>query len=214
MKKSFMKFYGYLSFIKSPLTRIIILIIVLSSLNCAAFAQLNNYQNSDTSNTNVIEGSDWDTFVEKYDKNQIDNPITPQQYDKALETVQSMQKSKKDKKKKKGDVNVDKEKNKQIKEPETPVSLNPLLRLPFSVVFNNFYIKDGYYLIDYIKKDDKYYLVFKQGYNIVGEVDASRKDVSNYSPENKVTMEILNDKVKISYFEKLFVLEAYLYIYK
>lgn len=60
------------------------------------------------STVNCCYSQDWDTFLNNYDKNQITNPVTPQEFENAINTVKSIQNKNQKKEKKK------KEKKKRI----------------------------------------------------------------------------------------------------
>ena len=196
------------------LTSFLITLFLLISINGIAHAQ-----DSLLNSTDIQEGTDWDSLMQRDTKYQINKPITPQQYDEAMKNIQSLQGDKK-KKKRNGKHSEERE---EMKIPEIPPSSNPLLRLPVDITYKDTIIKKGFYLVDAVKKDDKYFLILKQGYSNIAEIEAKEENPpnntsvgnsKNYSKEKKINIEIISDKFKIDYSDGQMVLEAILPVYK
>jgi len=187
----------------------IFLIILLLSFGQLAFAQ----EQSDSSNMN------WDYLLYNYNKNQIDKPVKPEEYQNALETVKNYQKKSqktekklKKTKKKNEPINPEKKKSKTAGNPELS---NLLLRLPIALSYDNKILKQGFYLVSALKRDSKYFLILKQNENIA-EIEAQIiENKDNSSVISNVTVEIANNNsVKINYQSKDLFLESVLLIYK
>jgi hypothetical protein len=147
-------------------------------------------------------GQDWNDIVKSYNKNTIDRPITPQEFNQAVQTIKGLQKP--PKKEKKHWWNFGKKSKKEEapplmqKEPvanEVLPSGDPLLRLYSDVNVNGTTVNKGFYLVDYVLRDKIYYLRLKQGSDKYTEIEAKQssdaffqgKDVeTEYTPERKV----------------------------
>ncbi|MFH0703155.1 MAG: hypothetical protein V2B14_06435 [bacterium] len=158
------------------------------------------------------ETSDYNDNPYFYNQYEYTKPVTPQEFNAAVETINKYQKTKNKKKKK--NKNKDNAPLKKIKKiPEIPGSPDALLRLPFDVYINESVLQSGFYLVDKIKKDDKYFLRFKQGYKIITEIEAKiDQDIKeNYPEKNNVTIKNFdNDTLKINYEDKDVRLKIYL----
>jgi|GEM_PF-2581416 len=122
---------------------------------------------------NCCLAQEWDSIMDSYTKNQIEKPVTPQEFNKAMETIQSYQKKPKVKKEKKKKKN---KKEQDMPVPQPPVQKEPtilpssglLLRLPVSVHRYNIVLPNGFYLVEKMIKDEGYFLRIKQsGKNII-----------------------------------------------
>ncbi len=200
--------------------KIIILIISLMTFNQFAIAEdATDYYNSG-----------WDRYMIDYNLNQIDKPVTPQEFDKAVQTIKDLQESSKknkDKKDKKNKKNK-KKKNSEFEEnpdqppiekkfelPVIPPSSDPLLRLPFNLYYNKIVIRDGFYLISAVKKDGKYLIRFNQGYKNIAEIPASIINDDKAPKVSGVSTEIIDSNQLRIIFKNIDVaLESYLTILK
>lgn len=187
----------------------IFLIILFLSFGQFAFAQ----EKSESSDMN------WDYLLYNYNKNQIDKPVKPEEYQKALETVTNYQK-KSQKTEKKQKKTGKKDKNNTSINPEKKKSelSNSLLRLPIALSCDNKILKQGFYLVTPLKKDSKYFLILQQNEN-VAEIEAKVITEANGKKDNSslitdVTVETAdNNSVKINYKSKDLILESVLPIY-
>lgn len=126
---------------------------------------------------------DWDTFLNNYDKNQISNPVTPQEFENAINTVKGIQNQNKKIDKKKKTNKIKNQKGNELAQPLQPVnqiqnsefivpsSTGMLLRLPVNVVVNGQIFSDGFYLVEKISRDKKYYLKLMQSGKTLAEVE-------------------------------------------
>lgn len=175
--------------------------IILAALIIFLTSPLVAYTQDDPPDTNE---KSWDSYMQDYTKlqNQSSKPITQQEFDTAAQTIKNFQKKPKShwwsKKKPKESVN---ENSKEAHEaPDIPSSPDPLLRLPVDVYINGAVIQDGFYLIDSIKRDNKYFLRFKQGNKPVIEVEGKIITGKNtVSAQNTLFTEIINNSIKINY---------------
>jgi len=162
----------------------------------------------------ICAAQDWDTYINNYDKYQIERAVTPQEFNKALDTVQSYQKSnekKKKKKKKKGEMME--APPSPVKEVVIPVSSGILLRLPVSVRWNNMIIPDGFYLVEKSLKDKDYFLKITQGKKVFAELQA-KEATGKYTGYPEVSVQnVDSNTVKINYIDREASLEAELPIY-
>ena len=184
----------------------IITIILFFGFNQIVFSQDDDF-----------DSSSWDSYVDTYNQQQIQKPVTPQEFDKAVDTLKNQQKSGKKNKKGKANQEDAKQKDTSVDEdeqiPELPDSPYPLLRLPVSVYINNTVIRDGFYLIGVVNKEDKYYIRFNQGFKTIAEVDANVMD--NAPKTSGASAEIQdNNTVRILYNNRGLVLKADLPIFK
>lgn len=142
-----------------------------------------------TAKAESTDDYNWDRYIDAYTQSQIQKAVTPQEYDKALTTINNFSKKKKKRKKKskKGKSNDESQdsrgdnsyKNRNL------VSADPLLRLPISVFCNNQVIDKGFYLVSFINKNNNYYIVLKQGNDNPIEIEASTISVQPISPPSK-----------------------------
>ncbi|MDD3013202.1 MAG: hypothetical protein PHC34_05815 [Candidatus Gastranaerophilales bacterium] len=162
---------------------------------------------------NICKAQDWDTYLNNYDKNQIEKPVTPQEFNKALETVKSFQKKDKKKKRKKKKGEQIQDIQPPIKEVIIPDSSGILLRLPVSVRWNNMIIPDGFYLIEKVLKDKDYFFKITQGEKIFAELQ-TKTAIGKYTGYSEVSVQnIGNNTVKIYYIDREMCLEAELPVY-
>lgn len=165
----------------------------------------------------------WNTIMSDYNKNQYTRPVTEKEFNQAIQTLQQYQPKKKKKKKHWWSretveeeatpaTDTKKEVKKEFKPPEIPESPNPLLRLPFPVVYKNNLVKDGFYLVDAVVLDKKYYLRFKQGHQVVALVEASESKREN--SRFGVSLEASDNMIKVKYQDTGVSLEANLPVYK
>ena len=124
-----------------------LIIILCLSINTSKMAHA---QDSLLNTDSTSEGTDWDSLEQRETKYQMNKVVTPQQFDQAMKTMQKPEK--KDKKGKSSRVPREQE------VPQTPASTSPLLRLPVDVVYGDVVIKEGFYLVDVVRRDDKQFL--------------------------------------------------------
>jgi len=179
---------------------LVILIIILNSTQFIYAQELDNAYDPS-----------WDIYLNNYNQYEKERPkkqITQDEFNSAIEVIKSYQKDgNKSKRKwwlfgKKEEKNttkqIDTKEENQVKSP--PPSPEPLLRLPVDVYNNDLIIKNGFYLIDTVKRDNKYFLNFKQGSMDIAEVEAKITDKKVNLTQNNVSIEIIdNNIVKIYY---------------
>lgn len=159
---------------------------------------------------------DWDTYMNSYDKNQIINPVTPQEFENAINTVKSIQnknvkKDKKKKKNKKDEMNIV-QPPAPVKEFVIPSSQGMLLRLPTKVIVNDVIITDGFYLIDKVVKDKKVYLKIMQSGIKLAEVDTVAT-TDKYTGFSQLSVDNKGKVLEILYIDKENSLKAELPIF-
>jgi len=158
---------------------LVILIIILNSTQFIYAQELDNAYDPS-----------WDIYLNNYNQYEKERPkkqITQDEFNSAIEVIKSYQKDdKKSKRKwwlfgKKEEKNttkqIDTKEENQVKSP--PPSPEPLLRLPVDVYNNDLIIKNGFYLIDTVKRDNKYFLKFKQGSMDIAEEVLKRLKFDN-----------------------------------
>lgn len=145
---------------------------------------------------------DWNDILKSYNKNTIERPITPQEVEQAMQAIKNLQKPQKKEKKHWWSFGK-KKKNEETLPPiqkETPAaevlpSADPLLRLYSDININGKIVNKGFYLIDYVQRDNVYYLRLKQGNDKFTEIEAKYsadaffqgKDAEiEYTPEKNV----------------------------
>jgi len=153
----------------------------------------------------------WDQYLNNYTQFEKERPkkqVTQEEFDRAIEVINSYQKKDKVtngrkwwqlwKKEEKSLVRPDTEKKNEI--PETPSSPDPLLRLPVDIFNGDLIIRNGFYLISAVKKESKYFLIFKQGNSYVAEVEAKNINKDSDTKSQNTSAEIIdNNFVKIYY---------------
>lgn len=162
----------------------------------------------------VCNAQEWDVIMNNYNQSQIERPVTPQEYNKALETITGYQKQgEKKQKKKKGKSQDSESKPSEEKEYIVPSSPGYLLRLPAKVRTNETVVPDGFYLVEKVIKGDKYFLKIMQGGKKVAEIPAQVIQ-AKYSGNTEVKIEhINNNELEIQYIDKEVSLRAKLTIY-
>lgn len=169
-------------------------------------------------------GSDWDSFYKQYQNNNFGKIISDDQFDKAYRERKGIL-SKEDEAKKIAKIKhkaqypslftkiFNKDKNEKRGVPLTrnisPVesieftqSLSPLLRLTQDAYYQGEKIPKGFYLVDLIIKDGKYYFALREGVKTIITIDATVS--SEPSKKEKVTFEteLIDDiTLKIKYFQ-------------
>jgi len=151
-------------------------------------------------------GQDWSDIVKSYNKNTIERPITPQEVEQAVQAIKSLQKPPKQPKKhwwsfgkKPKAENVQPVREKEPQRTETLPSGDPLLRLYSDININGKIIKKGFYLVDYVKRDEIYYLRLKQESDKYQEIEAKQVSGSIFDGRD-ITAEYTPEKnVKITY---------------
>ncbi len=180
----------------------------------------------------------WDSMVKDYDDYEYGKTVSEEEVQNAIKTIKEhkgkkSRKSKKSKKrwyqiwkkkKFKKDKNFDAAKNKihktkVITGPKPmPKSKLPLLRLPFTLYYGKTLIPQGFYLIDAVRKNQNYYLQFKQGKAVIVEVPARDKVFEKPKSIRKSafsTYEVINGAfLKIDFQKSNVSLETILPIYK
>jgi hypothetical protein len=166
-----------------------------------------------SASVSICLAQDWDTYLNNYDKNQIEKPVTPQEFNKALETVQSYQKKDKKKKNKKKRGEQIQEMSPPVEEVIIPPSPGILLRLPVSIQWNNYIIPDGFYLVEKVSKDQNYILKIMQGGKIFAEAEA-KTITGKYTGKVEISVQnTTNNTVKIIYIDREVCLESELPLY-
>lgn len=184
----------------------LLLVILLTFLNT------NNVYSQESSDFST---PDWDYYLNNHEKNQTARPVSQEEFDNAVKTLQSYQKKPKEKMEKRhwwSRKPKEEDKNTEVKEAkskvkEVPASPDPLLRLPISIIYNNTVIKDGFYLVDTIKKDNKYFLRLKQSGNPLIDIEAKLTENSSIAPNSAIAEVIDNQTLRILY-NKEITLEA------
>ncbi len=145
---------------------------------------------------------DWSDILKSYNKNTIERPITPQEVEQAMQAIRNLQKpQKKEKKhwwsfgKKKKQEEAPPPMQKEPASAEVLPSADPLLRLYSDINVNGKVVNKGFYLVDYVQRDNLYYLRLKQGNDKFTEIEAKYsadaffqgKDVeTEYTPEKNI----------------------------
>jgi len=163
---------------------------------------------------NIVVAQDWDTYLNNYDKYQIERPVTPQEFNKALETVQSYQKKnvKTKKKKKKGELPQEAPQP-PVKEVIIPSSSGILMGLPVAVCWNDRIISDGFYLAEKTVKDKNYFLKIVQSGKIFAEIETKISDAKYTGKTEILVQNTGNNVVKLIYIDREISLESELPVY-
>jgi len=174
-------------------------------------------ESSDNSDQN------WDNVIHTYDNTQITNPVTDDQYNQAMETIQNYKNSgSKGKKNKnsKGKKGKNSKAKAEKKEPvifDVPASRDPLLRLNANVYYNDEILYNGFYLVTAFFRNNKTYLRLKQGDKQI-EVEAKDLPSDNKTARprtSSASSEIIDDnKVRINYCDAAGCLQTELPVYK
>lgn len=169
-------------------------------------------------------GNDWDSFYKQYQNNNFGKIISDDEFDKAYRERKGIL-SKEDEAKKIAKLKhkaqypslftkiFNKGKNEKKGAPLTrnisPVesiefteSVSPLLRLTQDAYYQGEKIPKGFYLVDLIIKDGKYYFALREGVKVIITIDATVS--SEPSKKEKVTFEteLIDDiTLKIKYFQ-------------
>ena len=154
------------------------------------------------------EEDDWGGVYDSYKDAEMGKPVSQQEYENAIKSLEKLQK--KDKKEKAEKEPVDK----KMPEPAfvIPSRQEPLFTLATDVTYNGQVIKKGFYLVSAINKDDKHFIRLTQGEGrIIADIEANV--FKNENTEIKIFSEILkNDILKVTYTNENLILEAYLWI--
>ena len=139
---------------------------------------------------------DWDSLTTNYNDTQMKNPVTEQEYNNALNTLQNF-KAKKDKKAQKNRFvpqamrdranEIDNKNKKENSIPmEYPENKLTLLRLPSDFVYSDSVISSGYYLVAFSQKNNKYYLQLFQSSLKIADIEIFPIAYTSYKQEVKI----------------------------
>ncbi|MEI7475185.1 MAG: hypothetical protein WCK67_10460 [bacterium] len=182
---------------------IIFLVLLLSAVVNSAVKAEDTNTNDDTKTK--VE-NDWDDFYSQSRKNEFGKIISDEEFDKAYRTRKGLiskeeekQKIKKMKYRAEHPSLLDKILGRKpqgipLTSRATPpesidynISISPLLRLTQDMYYNGTKISNGFYLVDLVLKDGKYYFTLRQGTKSVITVDATV--AKEPSTREKITLE-------------------------
>ena len=156
------------------------------------------------------QGGDWDKIINDYNNTQFTKPVSPQEFNKAVDTIKQYQQKPKKKhwwsRKNKEEETVRPDFKPAAALSATP-SQDPLLRLPVDVMVNNQVIGNGFYLVSKKVDDGNYYLLLKQGHSVVIELPAQNKGDGDLKSSIR-TENVDSKSLKIIYQDKDSTLES------
>gem|GEM_PF-5279577 len=171
-------------------------------------------------NSQVMAAEDWSSVYDNYKDAEYGKIISGNDYQNAIKAINEHykpDKKVKNKLEKKG-LNLDKDEDENKIIFESPSRKEPLLTLPINISYDGKLIPKGFYLAKGLNRDNKYFIRLTQGEGrIIADIEANIFKTDNLQKvsesKEKIFSEIINnDMLKITYSNKIYILEAYLWI--